>query len=234
VFVPRFRPVVPGIESFRSSFSLPRHRHLGAYATVVLAGRFEESGYAGRIRATAGDVLVHPVLDCHANRTVSSGVTLIRLDWSDATDPGGLFRLEAVDSLARTAARDARQASRQLEELLSAERRPAPGRQSDWPDALAQALAADTSLEIGAWAFAHGLARETVSRGFFDAYGISPVGFRGECRARAAWLRIVGGPEPLSAIAAETGFADQAHMTRWVRRISGATPALWRRGTAAH
>jgi len=44
---------------------------LRAYATVVLAGRFEESGYIGRVCASAGDVLVHPALDCHANQMVS-------------------------------------------------------------------------------------------------------------------------------------------------------------------
>ena len=62
------------IETLPCSFSSPRHRHLRAFATVVLAGSFEESGYVGRIRATAGDVLIHPAMDCHGNRMVSAGV----------------------------------------------------------------------------------------------------------------------------------------------------------------
>jgi hypothetical protein len=33
----------------------PRHRHGAGYATVVLAGDFIESGFAGRIVARAGD-----------------------------------------------------------------------------------------------------------------------------------------------------------------------------------
>jgi hypothetical protein len=44
-----FRGITPGIETLPCRFSLPRHRHLGAYATVVLAGSFEESGYVGRV-----------------------------------------------------------------------------------------------------------------------------------------------------------------------------------------
>jgi hypothetical protein len=51
----QFRKITPGIETLPYAFRLPRHRHLRAYATVVLAGTFQESGYNGRIQATAGD-----------------------------------------------------------------------------------------------------------------------------------------------------------------------------------
>ena len=101
-----FRRVTPGIETLPCSFSLPRHRHLRAYATVVLAGSFEESGYSGRIRATAGDVLIHPAMDCHANQMISAGVKLFRLDWPDTSGVGGLYHLDNVDELARTAESD--------------------------------------------------------------------------------------------------------------------------------
>jgi hypothetical protein len=87
-----FRCITPGIETLPCRFSLPRHRHLHAYATGVLAGCLEESGYVGRIYATAGDVLIHPTLDCHANRMVSAGVKLIRLaDWPDTGGVGQLY-----------------------------------------------------------------------------------------------------------------------------------------------
>jgi hypothetical protein len=78
---------------------------LGAYATVVLAGTLEEAGYSGRILATAGDVLIHPTMDCHANQMVSAGVKLIRLDWPDTSAVGGLYHLDSIDELARTAER---------------------------------------------------------------------------------------------------------------------------------
>lgn len=227
----KFRRITPGIETLHSSFSLPRHRHLRAYATVVLAGMFEESGYIGRIRATAGDVLIHPALDCHGNQMVCAGVKLIRLDWHDRTGHGGLYRLDQVDAFARTAEKDVNEARLLLEEALRKRYSSSPSQKHDWPDLLAEALAQDASLEIGAWAKANGLARETVSRGFTAAYGIAPVVFRAELRARAAWLRVTRCPDGLCAIAAETGFADQAHMTRWVHRITGAPPAAWRRSS---
>jgi hypothetical protein len=36
----------------------PRHQHLHAYATVVIAGAFEQYSYAGRLKLQAGDVLI--------------------------------------------------------------------------------------------------------------------------------------------------------------------------------
>jgi len=226
---PKFRHITPGIETMPASFSLPRHRHLRAYASIVLAGSFEEAGYVGRIRATAGDVLIHPALDCHSNQMVCAGVKLIRLNWSDKSGSGGLYRLHQVEVLARTAEKDVREATLFLEEALRNTWPAPPGRRNDWPDLLAASLAQNASMEIGGWAEANNLARETVSRGFTSAYGVAPVVFRAELRARAAWLRIMRGSDCLCRIAAETGFADQAHMTRWVHRITGAPPRAWRR-----
>ena len=227
-----FRRITPGVETLPRSFSLPRHRHLRAYATVVLAGSFDESGYNGRIRATAGDVLIHPALDCHGNQMVSAGVKLIRLDWRDASGIGGLYHLDEVDEVARTAERDVTEAMHLLEGVLRTKCLPSPRQRNDWPDLLLSDLARNASTEIGDWAEVNGLARETVSRGFAAAYGTSPSILRAELRARFAWLRITRGSECLSRIAADTGFADQAHMTRWIHRITGAPPAVWRRNAS--
>ncbi len=226
---PDFRCVTHGIERFDFTFSLPRHRHLHAYATVVLEGSFEEAGYAGRIHARAGDVLVHPTLDCHRNGTVCAGLRLIRLNWLVSTGTGGLYRLENVDELARVAERDVTEATLLLQSAVQEQSFPAPARKNDWPDLLLADLMRDTSTEIGQWAEVNGLARETVSRGFAAAYGVAPSVLRAELRARTAWLLITRESASLSRIAADTGFADQAHMTRWVHRITGAPPAAWRR-----
>jgi hypothetical protein len=123
----RFRQIKPGIETLPCKFSLPRHRHLRAYATVVLAGTFEESGYNGRIHATAGDVLIHAALDCHGNQMVSAGVTLIRFNWPDESGVGGLYHLHDVDELARTAERDVIEATKLLKRTLQEKCLPSPG-----------------------------------------------------------------------------------------------------------
>jgi AraC-like DNA-binding protein len=206
---------------------------LRAYATVVLAGNFEESGYAGRICAAAGDVLIHPALDCHANQMISAGVKLIRLDWPDVSGVGGLYHLDEVDEIARTAEKDVVQATLLLEHTLRKNPSPSPRVRNDWPDLLLGAIRKNDATEIGAWAEGKGLARETVSRGFAAAYGAAPIVFRAELRTREAWLRVTRGSVGLCQIATDTGFADQAHMTRWIHRITGATPAFWRRNASS-
>jgi len=226
----RFRNIMHGIETLKSSFSLPRHRHLEPYATVVFRGAFEEVGYNGRIGAGAGEVLIHPPLDCHANPKVLAGVRLVRLPWSDPLISSGVYHLDEVDPIARAAERDSIEASLLISELLRQRIVVSPRLRNDWPDMLARDLVSDSSMRIGEWARSHQLAPETVSRGFTLAYGVSAEVFKAESRARGAWLRITNGNDDLASIAAETGFADQPHMTRWIQRITGAPPQAWRRG----
>jgi anti-sigma factor ChrR (cupin superfamily) len=42
----RYRSVRFGVETLDAGIVLPRHRHAGGYATVVLAGSFEEASFA--------------------------------------------------------------------------------------------------------------------------------------------------------------------------------------------
>lgn len=159
---------------------------------------------------------------------VSAGVKLIRLDWQDASGIGGLYHLDNVDEIAGIAEKDVTAAMHLLKSALHEKCGSSPGQKNDWPDLLLVDLAKNPSTEIGRWAEKNGLARETVSRGFAAAYGEVPSILRAELRARSAWLRITRGSECLCRIAADTGFADQAHMTRWIQRITGASPAVWR------
>ncbi len=77
-----------------------------------------------------------------------------------------------------------------------------PALMEDAADVLVDALVTESCvIPIGDWAEQAGLARETLSPGFARLYGVSPSCFRAELRARAAWLRISGGHEPLAAIA---------------------------------
>jgi AraC-like DNA-binding protein len=172
--------------------------------------------------------LIHPALDCHANNLVSSSVRLVRLNWVDRSGNGAFYHLNDIDEIARVAERDPQGAALLLESYVGTTLPEPFGRRNDWPDLLAKALRHNASLEIGTWAQENDLALETVSRGFKMTYGVPPTIFRAELRARAAWLRITRSLEPLCAVAAKSGFADQSHMTRWIHRISGSPPSVWR------
>jgi AraC-like DNA-binding protein len=225
---PKFRQIKHGIEFMPEKFALPRHRHVRPYATVVLAGRFLENGYIGRICAAPGDVILHPSLDCHENEMFTNGIRIIRLEWQDFYNTPGLYRIDDMDAIARAAEKDVTLATMLLREELGKRRTVTPNRKNDWPDVLAANLRDKVSIELTEWAASHGLAPETVSRGFAQAYGVAPKVFRAELRTRNAWLRITRTGDPLSAIAADTGFSDQSHMTRWIQAVTGATPSCWR------
>jgi AraC-like DNA-binding protein len=222
------KTIVHGCEDLAPGHHLGRHRHLHPYAIVVIRGRFDQVGYAGRVRVASGDLLIQPTLDAHANRMPPGrGATILRLPWSDVDDLGGVFALPDLDAVVHAAERDLREAARVARAQWSAcpVARPVA---SDLPDQLAAELAHDRVASLAGWAQRRGVARETASRAFSTAFGVSARQFRAELRARAAWLGIVRSRDSLARIAATTGFADQAHMTRSVRALTGGSPAAWR------
>ncbi len=204
--------------------SWARHRHDFGYMCVVLRGRLLEAGDAGRFRAEPGDVLVHRPFEAHLDLLENAGAELLNLPLPSAPTGAGRYRIADPDAIARLAERDPLAAS----EAAAAAWIEAPG-EADWPDLLALDLASARPPSIGRWAANYGLAPATVSRGFRQAYGTSPARFRAEARARAAWARIADSNGPLVHLALDSGFADQAHMTRSIRALTGAPPVRWRR-----
>jgi AraC-like DNA-binding protein len=77
-----------------------------------------------------------------------------------------------------------------------------------------------------------GADRYTVARHFRRAFGTSPDRYR-TMRRLALARRAIERGMPLAEVAAETGFADQSHMTRQFKRTYGLTPARWAESTAA-
>jgi AraC-like DNA-binding protein len=221
---PFLREIRPGRETIEAGLVMPRHRHIDAYALLVVAGALSQVSYGGRVRLTAGDILVQPTLDCHSN--VTSGAQVLRLAWPAVEGLGGVYRLENLDEIVRAAQHDADEAS--LIAQASVERCARSACARDWPDLLANDLAAGRVRRLRHWAERNALEAETVSRGFTRAYGIGPAQFARELKVRAAWLAIARTRASFAAIAADTGFADQAHMTRSIKAISGAPPRAWR------
>lgn len=70
-----------------------------------------------------------------------------------------------------------------------------------------------------------GLARTHFPRVFRRAMGMSPYQYVVRLRLEHALRLIRIGERPLADIAAATGFVDQSHLSNWVRRIHGTSPA---------
>jgi AraC-like DNA-binding protein len=156
------------------------------------------------------------------------------LDPSPAT--AGLIGLledidEPLDELAAAAA-----ATAVADALEAAAGRPGEGGPVDTAavTAVREQLAADPARQIRAADLERiaGLDRWAIARQFRRAFGTSPDRYRRMRRLALARHAIAAGA-PLAAVAVETGFADQSHMTRHFTRAYGLTPGRWAALTAA-
>lgn len=208
-----------------------RHYHALPYATLVLDGSYEEAGDAGRWQVEAGDVLLHGPFSAHRNWITAKQTRVLDLPLPlDGRDWQASGRIQDPALLVRVAERDAVEAAALLLDALG------PGdaaAKTDVPDSFAAALTSSAPPSIEAWAMRHGCARETASRHFRMVYGIAPARYRGEARTRRAWRRIMKCDASLADVAAEGGYADQAHMTRAVKALTGRSPRQWRLGCQA-
>jgi AraC-like DNA-binding protein len=72
-----------------------------------------------------------------------------------------------------------------------------------------------------------GLSRYQLVRAFREEVGMPPYAWLAQHRvAHAKGLLERGGQ--LADVATRLGFADQAHLTRWFRRVVGVTPGAFR------
>lgn len=203
---------------------IPRHRHAQAYAALVLSGRYEEAGDSGRFLASAGDVLCHRSHEAHQNFITTSEAVVLNLPVPSEHCLPPAFKIADPDAFLKDKHLDmatAFQALNPIEIIRPLDR--------DWPDQLARELTSDPALSIQNWAAMNGLAAATVSRGFRKTFGITPIRFRAEARARRAVEALLKGNTSLASLACDLDFADQPHMTRAVRSIVNASPAKWRK-----
>ncbi|MET9565234.1 AraC family transcriptional regulator [Streptomyces tauricus] len=97
-------------------------------------------------------------------------------------------------------------------------------------DRLADELLSPPSL--AALAADLGLSRYQLLRAFRTSMGMPPYAWLAQYRVNRARCLLESGHRPAEA-AALVGFADQAHLTRWFRRVLGVTPAAYRSSVAS-
>jgi AraC-like DNA-binding protein len=72
-----------------------------------------------------------------------------------------------------------------------------------------------------------GLSRYQLLRAFRAEVGMPPYAWLAQYRVARARTLLAGGGRPAD-VASLVGFADQAHLTRWFRRVTGVTPGAFR------
>ena len=212
------------------------HRHGGAQISLLLSGDYQEDGSAGPVTARDGALTGKPSGFEHENVFGDFGALILSVNLDEAPflksyvagDPPAGVR----DALLATAA--AGELDRLVPVVCDASR--PVDRTVLRPLWLDQAHA---SLNAGDGSRSHWLARTagvhpvTFARLFRDAFGRSPAVVRQSCRTARALQAIIRSRASLIEIALDAGFADQAHMTRAVRQITGYPPARLRRMFAA-
>jgi AraC-like DNA-binding protein len=199
---------------------MPRHRHAQGYVALVLAGGYVEAGDRGRMRVQAGQAVFHAAHESHQNEFLGIGAQVLNLPMPAGGCGEPLGHVRDPDAIVRLAERDPVQAAGLLRQTF----RPCPARLDDWPDLLAAALAADPALSLAEWADTMKIAPQSISRGFRRAFGTSPKRYRLELRAMHALRQLPGWRGSIASLAADTGFADQAHLTRAIVALTGQTP----------
>jgi len=212
-----------GIGRHAAGESLPRHRHAFGYVALVIGGEYEEAGDQGRLAASVGTVVVHGDWTAHQDRFGARGAQVLNLPVAKGFTRGA-GHIADPDTAARLAERDPQAAADYVRDHF----RIGTARRDDWPDLLAAALAADPDILLADWADHMGLNPASISRGFARAYGVSPKRFRLEARTRRALTAIDAWQGSLADLAADQGFADQAHLTRSIAAMTGAPPILHR------
>ncbi|MBJ2154895.1 helix-turn-helix transcriptional regulator [Variovorax sp. IB41] len=205
------------------------------------------SSVAGRsILARAGDLIaiapgiVHTgALTAHSNSaSVLVMMLYVPVGWVEQTGLtgpacSGLTRAPALASEARhLCSPEAAQAwLRQAVPALARALRPQPSAASEAvpSEAVRALLGRVQSAVLGGEQTVAGLAircnvsRERIHRVLTQWIGMAPADYLRAVRLHRAKQMVLSG-ESVAAVAADCGFADQAHFTRWFRRTFGYTP----------
>ena len=210
----------------------PRHEHDRAQLTFMFTGGFEEQADGGDGEPRGSVHGYKPAGARHACRFGRDGALILSVNYRHDVDPGFAFTpfAPSPSEIGRTARLmfdgmiPAEEAIDDLVGALGVERSPlrhTPG----WLRRAAEQFADDPLAPVATVADAHGVHRVQLSRAFQRHLGISPSRFRLHCKAaRAVHLMVEQGESPgMAAIGA--GFADQAHLTRTARHLSGLRPA---------
>ena len=81
----------------------------------------------------------------------------------------------------------------------------------------------DEPIDVATLAAIAGRSPFHFTRVFARTVGVTPHRYVVHLRLKRALTLMQGGRVSLAAVAADTGFADQSHLSRWVRRVHGVT-----------
>jgi AraC family transcriptional regulator len=240
------------VESLHSSNQqLSRHSHEHPYISILLQGAYTEQCGTNEWECAAGQVIFHPADETHSNRFFDNGGTLLNLEILPSLDrqlhDGGIrmdlrrsFRdpvflqlglklrreLRAPDPLSGFAVEG------MLMELIALSFRRGSDEVSDcgWIERVAMILREQfvSPPSLAQLAGIAGVHPVHLARAFRKRYGSSVGEYVRTIRVQAACHELKNTGRPIVEIAAATGFSDQSHLSRTLRKFTGVSPLGWR------
>lgn len=245
-------PLQPGVTvdliSYPAGFSYPDHAHQTLDLSLVLTGTLREGVGRATHRIEPLDVAVKAPGTEHRNRFGEDEVTILRLrmdrgalDALDGDADEGRYGLHRRGELAAqlvSIAREARsgvapgEAETRVADALAVawNERTGSARAPGWLALVEEAIddQLESELRVADLATLAGCHPVHLARVFRRVHGTSVTAFIRRRRVRAALRKARLSRRSLAFVAAESGFADQAHMCRCFRRELGAPPSALR------
>ena len=230
---------------------VPSHAHAHPYFCYVSAGGFEELGEAGPYVARRGTLVFHPAGETHSDEFGEAGGRCFNIevggDVGLVRDPGvvrgagvryaaELYReMRAWDAASALVAEGLTAALIARVDFDALHAEPAPRRARGDIGRSVERLRADpcNPPSLAQLAAESGLSALAFTRAFRRQFGCGVGAYVRAERVELAKRALAESNSTVSTIAAELGFADQAHLTRVFRDATGWTPAAFRRAMVA-
>lgn len=241
------------LAEFAGSHRIPSHFHERACVSLILSGRFVQRFRGAEYTCPPGGLLAKPPGERHDDRWcgVRTRHVIVEPDPTSHATLGPLvdtvetigFRLDpwALGLGRRMAAELARPddvtalalEALALELLLRLHRGDGTEEEGSPPEWLERVRSIlhdrhGASLRMSDLADEAGVHPTQLTRLFRSHYGTTPAAYLREVRLQAAMDDLAAGEPSLSRVAARHGFSDQSHLTRWLKRTTGLTPAVYR------
>lgn len=240
---------------YRPGLVVPAHAHDEPLAFLLLDGGMTEIRGRQRIPCGAGTLIYHPSEEPHAHRFHEAGgrclVMQFRSRWTERLEALGLTLADAPLDLRRSRAgwlageihRELRSqdgaadlaiegfALAMLGEIARAKTRQERSVRPAWLIRTIELLhdRLHESVTMAEIAAAVGVHPVHLSRTFSEHYGCTMGDYLRRIRVERARADLVRTDKPLTAIALDAGFADQAHFSRVFKALVGQTPGSFRR-----
>lgn len=221
------------------------HRDKLSRISIILDGELSESTNDRSVVASRNYVVIKPNHVVHENRFGKGPLRLLSVSFNDQELFARLFKnwqwihhpaIQVMSIRLWTAVQRAGSEGAlmrifdQFISTLNGIRQLDGANRTVWPEILRQALESnlDESQSIARLSELLTMHRVSLARGFRKIYGLSPVQFRTYSRVMTALDELATSGKSLAAIAYDTGFADQSHLTRTLRLLAGCTPGEFR------